>query len=92
MIDAARTHLIEQLRELSMVPLCCEEQDGVYQARTEIDALMTGPVRKMPSIIVVGDDDVIGFTPAPATPEPILLEPATPARPRGLLNFWPFSR
>jgi hypothetical protein len=31
----------------------------------EIDALMSGRVPPRPTVIVVGDDDVIGFTPAP---------------------------
>ena len=56
----------------------------------EIDALMKGPVRKMPSIVVVGDDDVIGYTPAPP-PEPISFEQVAAPR-RGLLRFWPFGR
>jgi hypothetical protein len=31
----------------------------------EIDALMAGPIPPRPAVIVVGDDDVAGFTPAP---------------------------
>jgi hypothetical protein len=31
----------------------------------EIDAMMSGPVPPRPTVIVVGDDDIIGFTPAP---------------------------
>ncbi|WP_293369754.1 hypothetical protein [Phenylobacterium sp.] len=31
----------------------------------EIDALMAGPVPPRPTVIVVGDEDIIGFTPAP---------------------------
>ncbi|MBS0360178.1 MAG: hypothetical protein JSR98_02260 [Proteobacteria bacterium] len=37
-------------------------------SREEIEALMQGPVKDWPSVIVVGDDDVVGFTPARATP------------------------
>jgi hypothetical protein len=36
----------------------------------EIDALMAGPVRPRPSVIVVGDDVVASFTPPPARPDP----------------------
>jgi len=31
----------------------------------EIDALMSGRVPPRPTVIVIGDDDVMGFTPAP---------------------------
>ena len=32
----------------------------------DIDALMRGPVKERPAIIVLGDEDVFGFTPAPS--------------------------
>ena len=38
-------------------------------SREEIDALMREPVKDWPAVIVVGDDDVVGFTPAPAAPD-----------------------
>jgi hypothetical protein len=31
----------------------------------EIEALMAGPIPPRPAVIVVGDDDVVSFTPAP---------------------------
>jgi len=46
----------------------------------EIDTLMKRPLKKMPSIIVVGDDDVFGFTPAPNMPQPMASAPRTPRR------------
>jgi hypothetical protein len=30
-----------------------------------IDRLMAGPVKERPAIVVFGDDDLVGFTPAP---------------------------
>lgn len=43
----------------------------------EIDALMAGPIAARPAVIVVGDDDVISFTPAsPVAPNP----PPAPAQ------------
>ena len=57
-------------------------RDEIHQARGEaagralpadesrlIDALMSGPPKSRPSIIVVGDDAVSGITPAPMPPE-----------------------
>jgi len=34
------------------------------EALEEIDELMALPIKKPPAIIVFGDDDVVGFTPA----------------------------
>ncbi len=34
-----------------------------------IERLMAQPVPKRPSIIVIGDDDIVGFTPAQPPPE-----------------------
>ena len=38
--------------------------------RALIDELMSGPVKPFPQVIVVGDDAVSGFTPAPARSKP----------------------
>jgi hypothetical protein len=38
--------------------------------RATIDALMAGPVKDRPMIIVVGDDAVSGINPAPSIPNP----------------------
>jgi hypothetical protein len=36
----------------------------------DIDALMSGPIKDWPSIIVVGDEDVVGYNPPrPRSPE-----------------------
>jgi hypothetical protein len=35
------------------------------ETRALIDELMSGPIKPFPQIIVVGDDAVSGFTPAP---------------------------
>ncbi|HEX3364732.1 hypothetical protein [Phenylobacterium sp.] len=43
----------------------------------EIDGLMTGPVAARPTVIVVGDDAVLSFTPAPRTASE---SPRTPAQ------------
>lgn len=40
--------------------------DAETEIARQIEALMREPVKEPPSIIVVGDDDVFGITPAPA--------------------------
>jgi hypothetical protein len=39
-----------------------EDREPVLTAQ-EIEALMSGPVKDWPSIIILGDDDVVGFNP-----------------------------
>jgi hypothetical protein len=46
----------------------------------DIDTLMKGPLKEPPSIIVVGDDDVIGFTPARNLLQPLASALGTPRR------------
>lgn len=57
----------ESRRQLAREPLLRPE---------EIEALMQGPVARQPSVVVLGDEDVVGFTPAPP-PTP---SPASPGR------------
>jgi hypothetical protein len=65
-----------------------------FLSADEIDALMRAPVKPRPSVIVVGDDDVVGFTPAPAPveAEPASFNPPPAVKPRLFGKLWPFVR
>lgn len=56
----------------------------------EIDFLMSGPVKERPSIILVGDEDMVGFTPAPPATEPPSFQRPKETPKRGFLGlrFW----
>jgi hypothetical protein len=55
-----------------------ELDEDAAERRRLIDALMSGPPAGLPSIMVVGDDDIFGIRPLPqAGPDPRAPRPPT---------------
>lgn len=55
----------DEIRSIEPAPTGDKAADGAAPWASLIDILMAQPIKTRPAVLVFGDDDVHGFTPAP---------------------------